>query len=102
MGNVGEAARYIRSHAKARPNVSAAVTIPPVPSADCPITPAYLFHVLNKVMPRDAVIAEECPSSKGDLDRHVILDEPGSFYSVPNGVLGFGVAGGGRIANGAS
>jgi len=43
------------------------------------------------VMPTNAVIAEECPSSKGDLDRNIILNEPGSFYSVPNGVLGFGL-----------
>ena len=42
-------------------------------------------------MPRNAVIAEECPSSKGDLDSHLMLDEPGSFYSVPNGILGFGL-----------
>jgi benzoylformate decarboxylase len=42
-------------------------------------------------MPRDAIICEECPSSKGDLDRHLFLDEPGSFYSVPNGILGFGL-----------
>ena len=42
-------------------------------------------------MPRDAVIAEECPSSKGDLDRYLETDEPCSFYSVPNGVLGFGL-----------
>lgn len=91
VGNVAEAARYLRAHAKARAGSSSAVTIPAGPRAEYPITPAYLFHVLNRVMPRDAVIAEECPSSKGDLDRHVILDEPGSFYSVPNGVLGFGL-----------
>jgi benzoylformate decarboxylase len=42
-------------------------------------------------MPRNTVIAEECPSSKGDLDKHLLLDEPGSFYSVPNGILGFGL-----------
>ena len=42
-------------------------------------------------MPRDAVIAEECPSSKGDLDRYLLSDDPGSFYSVPNGILGFGL-----------
>jgi benzoylformate decarboxylase len=42
-------------------------------------------------MPRDTVICEECPSSKGDLDRYLLSGEPGSFYSVPNGVLGFGV-----------
>ena len=53
------------------------------------MTPAYLFSVLNQVMPHDAIVCEECPSAKGDLDRHLLLDEPNSFYSVPNGVLGF-------------
>ena len=35
------------------------------------MTCAYLFHALNKLLPRDAIISEECPSSKGDLDRYV-------------------------------
>jgi benzoylformate decarboxylase len=91
VGNVAEAVRYIREHTKARTRAGEAVTIPAGAGAEYPITPAYLFGVLNKVMPRDAVIAEECPSSKGDLDRHIVLDQPGSFYSVPNGVLGFGL-----------
>lgn len=91
VGNVAEAARYIHSHARARARTTETVTVPPPPSAEHPMTCAYLFHVLNTVMPRNAVIAEECPSSKGDVDRQVILNEPGSFYSVPNGVLGFGL-----------
>ena len=44
---------------------------------------------MNKLLPRDAIISEECPSSKGDLDRYISLDEPGSFYSVRTGILGF-------------
>jgi benzoylformate decarboxylase len=44
---------------------------------------------LSKLLPRDAIISEECPSSKGDLDRYIELDEPGSFYSVRSGILGF-------------
>lgn len=58
---------------------------------DYPITPSYLFSVLDKILPPNAVVCEECPSSKGDLDRYLMRDEPGSFYSVPNGVLGFGL-----------
>jgi benzoylformate decarboxylase len=50
-----------------------------------------LFGVLNRVMPPNTIIAEECPSAKGDLDRWLTPDQPGSFYSVPNGVLGFGL-----------
>ena len=43
------------------------------------------------MMPSGAIIVEECPSSKGDLDRYVFLDQPQSFYSVRSGILGFGV-----------
>jgi benzoylformate decarboxylase len=91
VGNISAAAQYIRTHAKAKPHGSAPPTKPLEPKPDYPITPGYLFSVLNKVMPRNTVIAEECPSSKGDLDRYLMLDEPRSFYSVPNGVLGFGL-----------
>lgn len=92
VGNLAAAARYIRSHAEPGERSSIpARPISPEPKPDYPMTPGYLFNVLNKVIPRNAIIAEECPSSKGDLDRHLLLDEPGSFYSVPNGILGFGL-----------
>jgi benzoylformate decarboxylase len=92
VGNLAAAAKYIRTHAKARTRATAPMhTETPRPNPGYPITPAYLFSVLNRVMPRDAVICEECPSSKGDLERYLTSDEPGSFYSVPNGVLGFGL-----------
>jgi benzoylformate decarboxylase len=92
VGNLAAAARYIHAHAAPRAQKTLSVRKEsPLPNPEYPITPAYLFSVLNKVMPRNAVIAEECPSSKGDLDKHLLLDEPGSFYSVPNGVLGFGL-----------
>jgi benzoylformate decarboxylase len=92
VGNLAAAAEYIRIHAKARSAVSASGRVePPAPAPEYPITPGYLFSVLNEVTPHDVVICEECPSSKGDLDRYLYSDEPNSFYSVPNGVLGFGL-----------
>jgi len=92
VGNVAAAARYLRAHAAAKKRATSLPRKePPSPAQEHPITPNYLFSVLNRVMPRNAVIAEECPSSKGDLDRHVLSDEPRSFYSVPNGILGFGL-----------
>ncbi len=92
VGNVAAAAKYIHEHARARHGKAQEGRIkPPVPKAGHPITPAYLLSVLNKVMPRDVIVAEECPSSKGDVDQYLELDEPGSFYSVPNGILGFGL-----------
>jgi benzoylformate decarboxylase len=93
VGNVAAAARYLRHHAKPKSRSVAVVALPPPPEPkpEHPISPAYLFSVLNKVIPPDAIICEECPSSKGDLDRYIRLDQPGSFYSVRTGILGFGV-----------
>jgi benzoylformate decarboxylase len=93
VGNVAAAARYIRDHAKPKSRTVASVALlrPSEPKSEHPISPAYLFSVLNKVIPPDAIICEECPSSKGDLDRYIRLDQSGSFYSVRTGILGFGV-----------
>jgi benzoylformate decarboxylase len=90
VGNLKAAAEYLRSRVKPLERTVPARRQPPEPAAENPITCAYLFYTLNKLMPRDAMISEECPSSKGDLDRYVELDEPGSFYSVRTGILGFG------------
>lgn len=92
VGNLADTADYLRLRSKKR----AARNLPPPPpfpqpKPEIPITPAFLFSVLNRVIPHDAIIAEECPSSKGDLDRFLFLDQPQSFYSVRSGILGFGV-----------
>lgn len=90
VGNIAAAAKYLRSHTKARQRSAVPGMKDAEPSPSHPITTAYLFSILNRAIPRNAVVAEECPSSKGDLDRYLELNEPGSFYSVPNGILGFG------------
>ena len=92
VGNISAAAKYLRTHAKRKePRVTPRRVDPAEAKPEYPMTPAYLFEILNRVMPSSVIISEECPSSKGDLDRHLMLDEPGSFYSVPNGILGFGL-----------
>jgi benzoylformate decarboxylase len=89
VGNIAAAAEYIRSRVKPVERAVPARTKPPEPPAEHPMTCSYVFSALNKLLPRDAIISEECPSSKGDLDRYIELDEPGSFYSVRSGILGF-------------
>ncbi len=92
VGNLKVAAAYLRHHSRqGRKTASPPPLRTSAPKPEHPIPPAYVFSVLNRVMPRDAVIAEECPSAKGDLDRYLLSEVPGSFYSVPNGVLGFGL-----------
>ena len=90
LGNIAVAARYIRSRAAAAGRSSLPpLAKPPEPKPEHPITAAYLFRVLDKVRPANAVIVEECPSAKGDLDRYILSDQPGSFYSMRSGILGF-------------
>jgi benzoylformate decarboxylase len=90
VGNISLAAEYLTSRVKPVERTVTPGPLAPEPKADHPMTTAHLFSVLNKLLPRDAIVSEECPSSKGDLDRYVKLDEPGSFYSVRSGILGFG------------
>jgi benzoylformate decarboxylase len=91
VGNISVAAKYLAARVKPVERSVIPCPKPPEPHPEYPITTAYLFNMLNKLLPRDAILSEECPSSKGDLDRYVQLDEPGSFYSVRSGILGFGL-----------
>ena len=91
VGNIAAAAKYIASRVKPVERAVSACSRAPEPPGEHPMTTAYVFSVLNKLLPPGAIIAEECPSSKGDLDRYILLDQPGSFYSVRSGILGFGL-----------
>jgi benzoylformate decarboxylase len=94
VGNVAVAARYICKRVQPKTAAVSAcsghASAPPEPKPEQPMTTGYLFSVLSKVLPQGAIISEECPSSKGDLDRYIRLDQPASFYSVRSGILGFG------------
>jgi benzoylformate decarboxylase len=89
--NIAAVAKYIAGRVKPVERTVPAVSPAPAPPPDYPMTTAHVFSVLNKLLPPGAIIAEECPSSKGDLDRYILLDQPGSFYSVRSGILGFGL-----------
>jgi benzoylformate decarboxylase len=91
VGNIAAAARYLTSRVQSIERRTTPCPSEPEPKPEYPMTTAYLFSVLNRLLPPDAIIAEECPSSKGDLDRYIKLDRPGSFYSVRSGILGFGL-----------
>ena len=91
VGNIAAAAQYLASRVQPIERSVTPCPAAPEPKPEYPMTTAYLFSVLNRLLPRDAIISEECPSSKGDLDRYIKLDEPGSFYSVRSGILGFGL-----------
>ncbi|MBZ5502165.1 MAG: benzoylformate decarboxylase [Acidobacteriia bacterium] len=91
VGNLADAVRYIAGRVKPVARTVPALSPAPEAQPGHPMSPDYVFSVLNKLLPRDAILCEECPSSKIDLERRILLDEPGSFYSVRSGILGFGL-----------
>lgn len=90
VGNIAVAAQYLRSRLKAvRRTPSARRPKAPQPKPAYPMSVGYVFHVLNKLLPKDAILVGE-PASP-DLFRFVELNEPGSFYTTRSGILGFGM-----------
>jgi benzoylformate decarboxylase len=59
--------------------------------ATTPMSPAYLMQILANVRPRDAIVVEESPSSRGDMQRHLPILAPDSFFTCASGGLGHGL-----------
>ncbi|GHO87445.1 benzoylformate decarboxylase [Dictyobacter formicarum] len=62
---------------------------PDVPEARTPIPPAFLMHTLGRILPEDAVVLDESPSTNGLLRRYIKASKPGSFYLTGSGGLGY-------------
>jgi benzoylformate decarboxylase len=62
---------------------------PPVPEPSSPISVEYLMYVLSKVLPEDAMVADESASSKAKLHRHVRPSRPGGYLTSAAGGLGY-------------
>jgi len=57
--------------------------------ADKPITPAFLMYTLANLLPENAVLVDESPSTLAILHKHIPMKMPGSWYSTGSGGLGF-------------
>ncbi|MEQ3552695.1 thiamine pyrophosphate-binding protein [Pseudonocardia nematodicida] len=61
------------------------------PAAGEPLRPAHVFDLLTTLLPSDAILLEESPSSRPELQRRVQAREPLGFVSAAAGGLGFGL-----------
>jgi benzoylformate decarboxylase len=61
--------------------------------AQRPIDPGRLFLEMKEVLPRDTIIASEAITSTVPLFRAMDFVDPGSFYSLRGGALGWGIGG---------
>ncbi|TYC16138.1 benzoylformate decarboxylase [Actinomadura syzygii] len=55
------------------------------------LRPAHVFDLLARLLPADAVVVEETPSSRPELHRRVPARTPMGFLSAAAGGLGFGL-----------
>jgi benzoylformate decarboxylase len=58
-----------------------------------PMNPMRLFWEMKEVLPRDTIIVSEAVSSTIHLFRAMAFNEPGSFFSLRGGALGWGIGG---------
>jgi benzoylformate decarboxylase len=54
-----------------------------------PISQPFLMHTLGSVMPRDAIVVDESPTSLGHVFRYIPLSAPDSFFGGKTGTLGW-------------
>ncbi len=58
-----------------------------------PMVPVRLFLEMREILPTDTIIACEAITSENPLLRAMVFDEPGSFFRLRGGVLGWGIGG---------
>jgi len=65
----------------------------PVPATDTtPLSSARVYDVLAEILPVDAIVVLESPSSTGALRNRLRISRPGSYYFGAGGGLGFGLS----------
>ncbi|MFC8421959.1 benzoylformate decarboxylase [Streptomyces sp. NPDC057236] len=78
-----------------RPRTELAAVREPVavPEASTPLTQAYLFHLLSRELPDDAVLFEELPIARADFHEQIPLGADNGYFATASGALGFPFAG---------
>lgn len=65
----------------------------PTPAGETsPLSAARVYDVLAEILPADAIIVLESPSSTGALRHRLRISRPGSYYFGAGGGLGFGLS----------
>jgi benzoylformate decarboxylase len=58
-----------------------------------PMDPARLFLEMKEVLPKNTIVVSEAVTSTRPLFRAMAFDEPGSFFSLRGGALGWAIGG---------
>jgi benzoylformate decarboxylase len=58
-----------------------------------PLNPMRLFLEMREILPRETIVVNEAGTSTIHLLRAMAFNEPGSFFSIRGGALGWGIGG---------
>jgi len=61
----------------------------PVPPPGGALTAEQVLHMLAEALPPDAIVAEEAPSHRTAIQRHLPIRRPASFFTMASGGLGW-------------
>jgi benzoylformate decarboxylase len=61
------------------------------PTAEEPLTDAYLMHRIATLRPADSKLVEEAPSSREAMQKYLLTTRPDEFYTCASGGLGHGL-----------
>ena len=88
---ISEVADTVRAVSAARAEVPARRTPPPAPTGDEPLRASHVMAALAELLPANAIVVEETPSSRPDMHDLLPARQPLGFVSAAMGGLGFGL-----------
>jgi benzoylformate decarboxylase len=56
-----------------------------------PMKPAYVMQRIGQLRPKDSVVIEEAPTSRGPMSEFLPIDRPDGFFTTGSGGLGYGL-----------
>ncbi len=91
VGDVALAIRRLIELLPEEPDRSAppAQEAPPIPEARTPISPDYLLHTLQEILPEEVAIFEEASSMRSKFQEYITVTRPGGYSNAASGALGY-------------
>jgi benzoylformate decarboxylase len=89
VGDVGAALLRLNEKIAPREAFSGAIRPAVAPAPTSALTSAAALDLLQELRPKNALIAEEAPSARGETQKRLRIEQPASFFATASGGLGF-------------
>ena len=89
IGDAGAALAKLVELIDARPAFEGRARPAPAGLNEDVLTSALAVELVQDMRPKDSLVAEEAPSARGEVQKRLRIDQPGSFFATASGGLGF-------------